>query len=57
MLSYDEAEKQARILCKKLNINNSKEWEKAWMQGKIPKNIPKKPWDFYSKRRQKRKRT
>ena len=51
MLPYEEAEKQARILCKKLNINNYDDWEKAWMQGKIPKNLPEKPWNFYSEKK------
>ena len=47
-LSYEEAEKQARILCKKLNINSPEDWKKAYRAGKIPKNLPEKPWRFYA---------
>ena len=52
MLSYEEAEKQAHILVNELGIGTKDDWEKASREGKIPKNFPAQPWEYYSERYQ-----
>ena len=52
ILSYEEAEKQARILVNELGIETKDDWEKASREGKIPKNFPAQPWEYYSERYQ-----
>ena len=57
MLSYEEAEKQAHILVNELGITSTLDWQKAWREGKIPKNLPAQPWEYYTpKRRNRRKK-
>ena len=57
MLSYEEAEKQAHILVNELGITSTLDWQKAWRAGKIPKNFPAQPWEYYTpKRRNRRKK-
>ena len=48
MLTYPEAEKAAHILVNKLGIKTHDDWHKAWQEGKIPKNLPAKPWFYYT---------
>ena len=52
ILSYEEAEKQAHILVNELGIETPDDWEKASREGKIPKNLPRQPWEYYSERYQ-----
>ena len=56
ILSYDEAEKQAHILVNELGIETPDDWEKASREGKIPKNFPAQPWEYYSERYQRGKK-
>jgi hypothetical protein len=39
----------ARIFARKLKINNVKEWRLLYLRGKIPKDIPKTPYQTYEK--------
>jgi len=50
MLSYEEAEIEARKICDELEIDSEVKWIKAWDQGKIPKNLPRTPRSFYNKK-------
>ena len=48
MLSYAEAQIEAKKICAELKIDLQDDWNKAWDEGKIPKNLPRNPWEFYS---------
>ena len=50
-LSFKEARKEARILSKKYNIKNWKDWQEAIKKGWIPENIPVNPKYEYSKKK------
>ena len=56
ILSYDEAEKQAPILVKKLGIESHADWLRAYREGKIPKNLPSQPWNYYTESFTKKRR-
>jgi len=47
MLSYEEAEIEAHKICAEQKIDSHDDWNKAWDEGKIPKNLPRNPWNFY----------
>ena len=51
ILPYNEAEKKAWRICKRLNINTPIEWNEAHRAGKIPKNLPANPPTYYQKKR------
>ncbi len=50
-IEYEEAEKAAHILVKKLGIKSKKEWIAAKKAGKIPDNLPTHPWIIYRSNR------
>jgi hypothetical protein len=50
-LPFKEARIIARGLAKKYNIQTWEDWKKAYLEGKIPKNIPNFPDGKYSKKR------
>ena len=50
-LEYEEAERQAHILVKKLGIKSKEEWIAAKKAGKIPDNLPTHPWIIYRSNR------
>ena len=56
MLTYEEAEKQAPILVKKLGIETHADWLRAYNEGRIPKNLPSQPWEYYSERKQSKRK-
>ena len=56
ILSYEEAEKQAPILVKKLGIETHADWLRAYHEGKIPKNLPSQPWTYYTESYTKKRR-
>ena len=39
-----------------LGIETKDDWEKASREGKIPKNLPRQPWEYYSERRQSKRK-
>jgi hypothetical protein len=49
-LPFNEAREIARKLAKKYNLKNTIDWQKAVIEGKIPKNIPNFPSQTYSKK-------
>jgi len=53
-LSFDEARTKARELGKKYNLKSRADWIQAVKDGKIPENIPKQPWQSYSKKRKRK---
>ena len=55
-LEYEEAEKQAHILVKKLGIETPKDWIAKKKAGMIPDNLPTFPWTTYKPNRSKRKK-
>ena len=52
-LPLNEARTVVRQLAKKYNLKTFDDWEKAYREGKIPKNIPMQPNRVYSKKRKK----
>ena len=56
ILPYDEAEKQAHILVNELGIETHDDWLKAYREGKIPKNLPSQPWNYYTESFTKKRR-
>ena len=56
ILLYDEAEKQAHILVNELGIETHDDWLKAYREGKIPKNLPSQPWNYYTESFTKKRR-
>ena len=50
-MPYNEAEKLAWKICKKLKINTPTEWENAHRAGKIQKNLPVSPQFYYQIKR------
>jgi len=48
-LSFSDAKSEVIELAKKYNIKTWDDWNKAYKEGKIPKNIPLKPNRVYSK--------
>ena len=56
ILLHEEAEKQAHILVKKLGIETHADWLKAYHEGKIPKNLPSQPWNYYTESFTKKRR-
>lgn len=55
-LSFKEAREENRRLVKLYGIKTLEDWKKAKRLGKIPENIPAKPWITYSKDRILRKK-
>jgi len=51
ILSYNEAEKLAKEICKELKIDTPTKWKNAARAGKIPKNLPTHPPTYYQRKR------
>ena len=54
-LPFKEARDEARKLAKKYHIKNNIDWENAVKKELIPKNIPNRPREVYSKKRMRKK--
>ncbi len=52
-LSLDKAKLEARLLAKIYNLKSHDDWIKAHQEGKIPKYLPRNPWQVYPKRTKK----
>ena len=52
-LSIDTAKIESRLLAKKYNLKTQGDWVKAHKEGKIPKHLPRNPWQVYPKRKKK----
>jgi hypothetical protein len=52
-LPLEKAEIEARELAKKYNLRTQEDWLKAHREGKIPKHLPRNPWQVYPKRKKK----
>ncbi len=52
-LQIDKARIESRLLAKKYNLKSHDDWIKAHQEGKIPKYLPRNPWQVYPKRTKK----
>ena len=50
-LPKEKAVLEARTLAKKYNLKSHDDWIKAHREGKIPKHLPRHPWQVYPKRK------
>jgi hypothetical protein len=50
-LSLDKAKLESRVLAKKYNLKSHDDWIKAHQEGKIPKYLPRNPWQVYPRKK------